>query len=97
MKQKSKGLLKKVNEKCSKLVETGRLPRYWRPKTINTISIDDLENVNYNNDTNISDLVDLKRTATQTAAKKIVKKYRNLARKKLYQNHGQLSVMVLLI
>lgn len=91
MKQKSKGLLKKANEKCSKLVETGRIPRYWRPKTINNISIDDLEKVNYNNNTNISDLVDLKKTATQIAAKKIVEKYRNLARKKLSKPWATIS------
>ena len=44
--------------------------------------------VDYNNDTNINDLNDIapnKNTNTEIASKKIVKKYRNLAKKKPYQ------------
>ena len=47
---------------------------------------DDLETVDYNNNTSVSDLVNLKKNnrGTQVAAKKIIKKYRNVARKKPY-------------
>ena len=45
-----------------------------------------IETINYNNDTSVSDLIDLKKiSGTQLSAKKIIKKYRNLARKKPYQ------------
>ena len=40
----------------------------------------DAETVDYNNDTNVNDVLSNK--STQIAAKKLVKKYRNLARKK---------------
>ena len=45
----------------------------------------DLGTVDYNNDTNIGDLGTKKIPRTLVAGKKIVKKYRNLARKKPYQ------------
>ena len=47
-----------------------------------------IEAIDYNNDTNVNDLNDnnLKKTSgAQIASKKIIKKYRNLARKKQYQ------------
>ena len=50
--------------------------------------LDDAETINHNNDTKVSDLdnINLKKTSVaQIAAEKIVKKYRNLERKKLYQ------------
>ena len=46
---------------------------------------DGLETVDYNNDTNISDLGTKKKSGKQIAARKIVKKYINFARKKPYQ------------
>ena len=46
---------------------------------------DGLETVDYNNDTNISDLDTKKKSGKQIAARKIVKKYINFARKKPYQ------------
>ena len=60
------------------------------------VDTDDLETIDYNNDTNVNGLKDtntnnidninLKKTSgAQITAKKIVKKYRNLARKKTYQ------------
>ena len=42
----------------------------------------DLETIDYNNDTNINDLVPKRTSGTQTAAKKIVNKNKNLSRKK---------------
>ena len=45
--------------------------------------IAETETVNYNNDTNMNDVSSNK--SAQITAQKIVKKYRNLARKKLYQ------------
>ena len=43
---------------------------------------DGLETVDYNNDTNISDLGTKKKSGKQIAARKIVEKYINFARKK---------------
>ena len=53
----------------------------------------DLETIDYNNDTNINDLVPKRTSGTQTAAKKIVNKNKNLSRKKnhtknLLKNRG---------
>ena len=51
------------------------------------VSLDDLETIDFNNDTQMTDLtdidkIDLKKTsATQQAAKKIIKIYRNFKRK----------------
>ena len=50
--------------------------------------LDDVETIDYNNDNNINDLddIDLKKmSGKRIAAKRIVKKYRNLARKRPYQ------------
>ena len=53
----------------------------------NISDLDNVETINYNNDTSVSDLIHLKKTnGTQLAAKKIIKKYKNLARKKPYQS-----------
>ena len=44
------------------------------------------QKLDYDNDTSVGDLINLKKTGgTQLAAKKILKKYRNLARRKPYQ------------
>ena len=54
----------------------------------NIENLDDVETVNYKNDTNQSDLdnTNLKKTSgAKIPAKKIIKKYKNLARKKPYQ------------
>ena len=54
----------------------------------NINDLDDVETVDYNNDNNLNNLddTDLKKVSgKRIAAKKIVKKYRNLARKKPYQ------------
>ena len=52
----------------------------------NVTDLDDVETINYNNDTSVSDLIDLKKTSRkQLTAKKIIKKYRHLARKKSYK------------
>ena len=59
------------------------------------LDTDDLQTINYNNDTSVADLQDHKNTGidninlkktsgAQLAAEKIIKKYRNLARKKSY-------------
>ena len=53
------------------------------PLPFNISDVADAEMVNYNNDTNINDVFSKK--SAQIAAKKIVKKYKNLARKKPYQ------------
>ena len=46
--------------------------------------MDDIETVGYNNDTNINDLnnINLKKHQGTTIGKKMIKKYRNLSRKK---------------
>ena len=52
----------------------------------NVADIDDLETIDYHNDTSVGDLFNLKKpSGTQVAAKKILRKYRNLARRKPYQ------------
>ena len=71
---------KKILQKYKKIAQNKK------NKGKETTEFDDLETVDYNNDTSVSDLVNLKKTrGTQLAAKKIIKKYRNLARKKPYQ------------
>ena len=42
----------------------------------------DLETIDYNNDTNINDLVPKRTSGAQAAAKRILNKYKNLSRKK---------------
>ena len=54
----------------------------------NDNNLDDVATGDYNNDNNLKDLddIDLKKTSgKQIAAKKIVKKYKKIARKKPYQ------------
>ena len=67
---------------------------FWKQVPVHTRNIlardvrdqfDGLETVDYNNDTNISDLGTKKKSGKQIAARKIVKKYINFARKKPYQ------------
>ena len=60
----------------------------------NINDLDDVETVHYNNDTNVNDLdnINLKKSGAQIAAKKIIKKYRNMARKKPYQRPSQNTV-----
>ena len=58
------------------------------PIRFNITGIADAATVDYNNDTDINDLMDntpSKNKNAQIVAKKIAKKYRNLARKKPYQ------------
>ena len=87
---------KKGKEKGSWLVKKGKVLRYGTDdlettnynNDTNINDLDHVQTINYNNDTNINDLdnVKLKKTSeAQIAAEKIVKKYRNLARKKPYQ------------
>ena len=92
LRQKSKCTLKKANKKAADWLKKAGLLRTDDLETIdynNDTSINDRDNVktiNYN-DTNLSGLdnINLKKTSgAQIAAKKIVKKYRNLARKKPY-------------
>ena len=80
--QKSKRILEKANKKADD----------WF-KRAGYVDIDDLETIDYNNDTNVNELKDtntnnidninLKKTlGAQRDTKKIVKKYRNIAKKK---------------
>lgn len=82
-KQKPTGILRQKNKK----------PADWL-KRAGYLDTDDLQTINYNNDTNVADLqnpsnknkgigdaINVKKTSKK-AAKKIAKKYRNLARKK---------------
>ena len=62
---------------------TKKLAKKKLPLPFNISDIADAETVDYNNGTNINDVLSNK--SAQTAAKRIVKKYRNLARKKPYQ------------
>ena len=62
---------------------------------------DDLDTIDYNNDTNINDLVPSKKKSrtqilppksrTKISAKKIVKKYENLAKKKAQRLHKKIE------
>ena len=66
----------------------------------NVADIDELETIDYNNGASVGDLINLKKTiGTQLAAKKVLKKYRNLARRKPYRDLQlvlrQLSSMIL--
>ena len=59
-------------------------PHQMPPPRTETIEFDDLETIDYNNDTNIDDLNDIvskskKGKNTQLAAKKIFKKYKKIA------------------
>ena len=81
LRQKSRGILRKEDKKAADWLRIAGF-----------LGTDDLETIDYNNDTNINDLdnVNLKKTLeAQIAAKTIVKKYRNLARKKPYQRPPQ--------
>ena len=64
---------------------TDDLERIDSNNDTNINDLDDVEKVNYNNNTNVNDLdnLNLKKTSgAQIGAKKIVKKYRNMARRK---------------
>ena len=88
--QKSKGLLKKTNKKAANYLrkagylDTNDLETVDYSNDNNIVDLDDVATVDYNNDNNLKypDHIDLKKTSgKQIAAKKIVKKYRNLERK----------------
>ena len=96
--QKSRGILRKEDKKAADWLRiagflgTDDLETIDYDNNTNINDLDDAETINYNNDTNINDLdnVNLKKTLeAQIAAKTIVKKYRNLARKKPYQRPPQ--------
>ena len=77
---KAQKTAKKILQKYKKIAQN------IKNKGKETTEFDDLETLDYNNDTTVSDLVSLKKPrGTQLAAKKIIKKYRNLARKNPYQ------------
>ena len=91
LRQKSWGTLKQTNKKAAYWLRKAGFLGADDLETIdynndaNINDLDDVETVNYNNGTNVSKLdnVNLNKTSgTQIAAKNIVKKYRNLARKK---------------
>ena len=97
IRQNSKGILKKANKNSAD----------WLKKA-GYINTDGLETIDYNNDTDINDLKDTsknnndninlkKASGAQVAAKKIVKKHKNPARKKTYQRPPQILQMILLI
>ena len=68
-------------------LDTDDLQTIGHNNNTNVNDLDDVELVDYNNDTSINDVdkINLKKTSgTQMAAKKIIKKYRNLARRKPY-------------
>ena len=69
----------------------GRKKLSQRPAQNTFDYLADLETNDYNNDTSISDLNDVaarskKISGTQVAAEKIIKKYKNLAKKKIQKN-----------
>ena len=88
-------MLKKANKKAadwlrkSGYLGTDDLETIDYNNNTNTNNLADVETIDYNNDTNVNDLndINLKKTSgAQIGAKKLVKKYRNLARKKPYEN-----------
>ena len=95
IRQKSKGKLKKINKKVAKhlqnanYLDTDNLEMVDYNNDNNIDDFDDDVTVDYNFNNNLKGLdeIDLKKTSPvkKLAAKKIVKKYRNLARKKPYQ------------
>ena len=94
VRQESKGLLKKINEKAANYLrkvgylDTEDLETVDYNNDNNIVDLDDISTVDYNNDNNLKDLdnTDLKKTwGKQITTKKIVKKYRNHARKNPYQ------------
>ena len=93
--QKSKGTLKKAKNKAADWLKkagflgTDDLQTIDYNNDANKNDLDDLETINYNNDTNISDLDNINLKETSEAQVKIVKIYRNLARKKPYQRLSQ--------
>ena len=98
LRQKSRGILKKANKKAADWLRkagflgTDDLETIDYNNDTNINDLDDVETINYNNDTKINDVdnVNLRKTSgAQIAAKKIVKKYRNSARKKPYQRPPQ--------
>ena len=69
---------------------------YQRPSENTSDDLADLETIGYNNDTSISDLNDIaarskKISGTQVAAEKIIKKYKNLAKKKIQKIQNDLA------
>ena len=94
--QKAKGTLKKAKNKAADWLKkagflgTDDLQTIDYNNDTNKNDLHDVETINYNNDTNISDLDNINLKETSGAqVKKIVKKYRNLARKKPYQRPSQ--------
>ena len=96
--QKSRRILKKAEKKAADWLRKARFLGTDDLETIdynndtNVNDLDDVETITYNNDTNVNNLdnVNLKKTSgAQIAAKKLIQKYRNLARKKTYQRASQ--------
>ena len=76
----------------ARFLGTGDLETIDYNNDTNITDFDDVETINYNDNTNINglDIVNVKKTSgAQLAAKTIVKKCRNLARKKPYQRPPQ--------
>ena len=76
---------KKIIKKYRNLAR--KKPYQKPPPLTETNEFDDLETIDYNNDTNINDLNDIvsntkKGKNTQLAAKKILQKYKTIAQKK---------------
>ena len=74
----------------------GRKKLYQRPAQNTFDYLADLETNDYNNDTSTSDLNDIaarskKISGTQVAAEKIIKKYKNLAKKKIQKIQNDLA------
>ena len=89
LRQKSRGILKKANKKAADWLTKARF-----------LGTDDLETINYDNDTNINDLdnANLKKTSgAQIAAKKIVKNIEIWQEKNLTGHHNKILLMILLI
>lgn len=87
--KKCKNLAKKNTRQRHKQIEEDvafvkQVPVYQKDRLARKVrdQFGDLETIDCNNDTNINDLVPKRTSGTQTAAKKIVNKYKNLSRKK---------------
>ena len=88
--RQTKGRLKKANKKATEWLKKASYLETDYLETVdynNDVSLDDAQTVDYNNDTQLDELdsesekIVPKNISTQKAAKKIIKKYRNLKRK----------------
>ena len=92
--QVHKQLQKKVVQKYQNLSQKKA------PIPFNVTDIADAATIDYNNNTNIDDPIDNtsnKNKNAQIAAKNIVKKYRNLARKEPYQRPAKKLTMAMML